>query len=428
MLAIAGVAAAAVVLFAVPLAVVLQRTYRDEELLRLQRDTIAATRQINLGPGGRDPLDLPATTDVLAVYDAAGRRVAGRGPARADALVRVAMRTSRPADRGDGELVVAVPILVRERLAGAVRAQRSDAAVVHDARQAALALAGLAAAVVALAVLAALVLGRRLAQPLERLAGAARRLGEGDFSVRAPRAGVAEVDAVAAALDGTAQRLDDLVSRERAFSADASHQLRTPLAALRLELEAMELRGDAAPELPGALGQVDRLQTTVDTLLAVARDAPRRERTADLAAVADALAARWREPLAAEGRPLHVEIVDPSAGSPARPVARASPDVLGEVLDVLVGNAHRHGAGEVSVTVRPTLGSLAIDVADEGPGFAGDPADAFRRRAPTAGDGHGIGLALARSLVDAEGGRLVVTRAAPHPVLTVLLPSGKPAP
>src|SRR4051812_20561579 len=115
-----------------------------------------------------------------------------------------------------------------------------------------------------------LVLGRRLAVPLERLARAARRLGQGDFASRAPRGGVAEADEIAAALDDTARRLGDLVARERAFSAGASHQLRTPLAALRIELEALELRSEAPPELARALAQVERLQTTIDTLLAVA--------------------------------------------------------------------------------------------------------------------------------------------------------------
>jgi signal transduction histidine kinase len=85
----------------------------------------------------------------------------------------------------------------------------------------------------------------------------------------------------------------------------------------------------------------------------------------------------------------------------------------------LVENALQHGAGPVAITVREAGDALAVDVADAGPGFAGDPDAAFARRE---GDGHGIGLALARSLVQAEGGRLLVTRAAPEPVLTLLLP------
>ncbi|MBA2516590.1 MAG: hypothetical protein H0V22_04640, partial [Solirubrobacterales bacterium] len=67
--AIAAVATLAVVLFAVPLGLVLQRAYRDEELLRLQRDTVAATREIDVAPASRDPIELPASADELAVYD-----------------------------------------------------------------------------------------------------------------------------------------------------------------------------------------------------------------------------------------------------------------------------------------------------------------------------------------------------------------------
>ena len=64
------------------------------------------------------------------------------------------------------------------------------------------------------------------------------RLGDGDFSVRAGRSGIGELDLAAAALDGTAERLGGLVERERAFSADASHQLRTPVTALQVHLDA----------------------------------------------------------------------------------------------------------------------------------------------------------------------------------------------
>jgi signal transduction histidine kinase len=281
-----------------------------------------------------------------------------------------------------------------------------------------LALAGLAAVLMVGAALAALLLGRRLARPLERLAVTARRLGEGDFSVRAEPAAIPEVDAVAAALGTTARRLDDLVARERAFSADASHQLRTPLAALRIELEALELRGAGEPEIAAALAQVERLQGTIDTLLAVARDAPRRDAATDLAALVDAAEARWRGPLAAAGRPLRTLV------QAERPVTRAAGGVIAEIVDVLLDNGRRHGAGAITVTVRDAGGSLAVDVADEGEGFSGDPEAAFRRRGDGDGaaEGHGIGLALARSLAEAEGGRLAVTRAGPGPTVTLLLP------
>jgi signal transduction histidine kinase len=414
-IAIAGVATAAVLLLAVPLAIVLERSYRDEALLRLQRDTIAATRAIDLGAHARDPVELPHGSDTLAVYGSDGRRIAGGGPAAADAVVRDALRTGQATDRAaDGRLTVAVPLLSNERVAGAVRADRSDAAAVADAHQAWLTLLAAAAVIVALAAGAALVLARRLALPLERLAGAATRLGEGDFAARAPRAGVPEVDAVGEALDSTAERLDALLARERAFSADASHQLRTPLAALRIELEAIELRGGAPPELARALAQVERLQSTIDVLLAVARDDPHREARTDVAELADAAERRWHGTLAADARPLRVVV------SAADATARASRGVLEQALEVLLANAAHHGRGAVTLTVREAGASLAVDVTDEGEGFEGDPEAAFSRRAGT-GDGHGIGLALARSLVQAEGGRLLVTRASPHPRLTVLL-------
>lgn len=413
--AIAGVASLAVVLFAVPLGLVLERVYRDESVLRLQRDTVAATRAIDVTAGSRDPVELPGDPRMLTVYDAAGRRLAGRGgPPRADAVVREALARQRLADRVRGDrVIVAVPLVIDERVTGAVRAEG-----VHrgGARGTWLALIGVAAAVIALAMVAAAVLGRRLSGPLERLSAAASRLGDGDFASRAPRAGVAELDAVATALDATAVRLDDLVSRERAFSADASHQLRTPLAALRLELESLELQGEPAPELQAAIGQVDRLQETITTLLSVARDTPHTSTSCDLQVLLADVRSRWRGLLAADNRPLRV---DDATGT----IAPIAPAVLREILDVLLDNAHRHGAGPVRVTRRDVAGALAIDVGDQGPGITGDAESVFARRSGST-SGHGIGLALARSLAHAEGAQLVLTRAAPHPVFTVLLRAG----
>jgi signal transduction histidine kinase len=414
-LAILLVAAASVALFALPLAIVVRRTYRDEELLRLQRDTVAATRQIDLAARS-DPIELPRTSDRLAVYGASGRRLAGVGPARADDLVRAAIRTGKTADDQRGnQLLTAVPLLVREQVKGAVRAARSADAAASRTRRVWWQLVGLAAAVLLVAGAAAVAIGARMARPLERLAGAARRMGEGEFTARAPRSGIPELDAVGAALDATAQRLDELVSRERAFTADASHQLRTPLAALRLELEAMELRGDSSPELVAALREVERLQTTIDTLLAVARDAPRDGApSTDLRAIVEELEEVWRGELAARARPLRIA----TQGTP--PVARASPTVVREILDVLLSNACTHGGGQVTVTMRETGDWIAVDVSDEGAGVI-DAEGIFGRRSGS-GDGHGIGLALARSLAHAEGGLLTLQSTGPDPTFTLILP------
>lgn len=416
-IAITGVAAAAVLLLALPLAMVLRNNYRDDELLRLQRDTAAATRQVDISNGFDDPIELPASDDELSVYDATGNRVAGAGPARGDAVTTKAIESGRIADAsGGGRFTVAVPLLVHERVAGALRAVRSDDSVADSTERAWLALGGLALGIVALAAGAALVLGRRLAHPLEELAVSARRLGEGDFAVRAPRSNLPEADEVGEALGATAERLGELLARERAFSADASHQLRTPLAALRLELEAMQMRG-TPPEIEQALRQVDRLESTIETLTSVARDPQRAPGRTELRGLLRQAEERWHGPLAAEGRPLRVN----EAGGLA---ARGSPGVLEEIIEVLLDNAHRHGAGTVTLSAREAPnGSVAIEVADEGRGLDGDPEQAFARGSGSgSSDGHGIGLHLARSLASAEGGRMVVSRAGPEPVFTLLLP------
>jgi signal transduction histidine kinase len=417
-ISIAGVAAIAVVLLAVPLGIVLEHSYRDEDLVRLQRDTIAATRQIDVSAQPGDPVELPATASAVTVYDRAGRRVAGHGPVIAPALVDIVFRTGRPSDSsGHDRLTVAVPLLTGERLTGVVLAERSDQAADRDALGAWFVLAAAALAIIAAATGAAVLLARRLANPMERLAVTAQRLGDGDFATRATLAGIDELDAVGSALNSTAARLDQMVTRERAFTTDASHQLRTPLQALRIELEAAELRGDAAPEIHAALTQVDRLQTTIETLLNVARDAPRSRSSIRMAEVLEDVTTRWHGPLAAQGRPLRTVV------EPADITVRASKHVVAEILDVLIDNAREHGRGAITISIR-CLGTFAsIDVSDEGAGFVIAPEEALKRRSAGAA-GHGIGLALAQSLAQAEAGRIVITPGEHGPTVSLRLPAG----
>lgn len=413
-LAIAGVAAAAVTLFALPLAVVLDRSYRDEELLRLQRDTVAATRSIDLSRGVTDHIELPGFDGQIGIYTTGGVRVAGAGPRVVDPTTGSALRNLKPTGSAvAGQLVVAVPLLHSERITGAVRAQRSQATVSGRSHRAWLALAGLGVAVVALAVIAALALGRRLGRPLDTLAAAARRVGEGDFAARAAPTGIPEIDEVGSALNTSSGHVGELVSRERAFTADASHQLRTPLAALRLELESGALSSsEPSATVTAALAQVDRLQSTIETLLAVARNTPAGEQKTDLGQALRTLEARWHGLLAAEGRPLH------AVAEVEHPIAAISSAVLAEITEVLMGNAHTHGAGAVSVVVRRAGDAYAVDISDQGPGFGANVDEAFERGT---GDGHGIGLALARSLAHAQGARLQITRAGPRPTVSLLI-------
>jgi signal transduction histidine kinase len=338
-----------------------------------------------------------------------------------------AFRTRAPAGRAvDGQLVVAVPLFRGELISGAVRGQRTEQPVSTRTHRVWLELAALAAAVVALTVLAALALGSRLARPLESLAAVARRVGHGDFATRAQRSRVPEIDAVSEALNAGSERIGELVAREREFSANASHQLRTPLAALRLELEAALLSGasgaDQRAAIAAALEQAERLGTTIDTLLAHARARGGPTGSVDMRRTVGELEERWHGRLAEAGRPLRVDV------TARNPIARMSPAVLDEVAEILVQNAFEHGAGRVDLSVRDAGGKLALDVSDQGAGFKADPETAFARGAGS-GSGEGIGLALARSLAHAEGGMLSVTRAGPHPTLTLLLsPSAEPDP
>ena len=267
---------------------------------------------------------------------------------------------------------------------------------------------GLAALVAVIAALAGLLLSRHLTRPVQRLRDAAVRLGDGDFTVTPPVSGVAELDAAASALSTTAHRLGALVERERAFTADASHQLLTPLTSLRLALEGEVAtpRADPLLALNEALADVDRLEATLTDLLALARDTAVDRAPADLTLLLHDREPIWRSGLAPSGRKLSVNVDEDT------PRVQVSSAALSAVLDVLVENAVQHGSGAVAVEAVPArAGGARIVISDEGH-VRGDPELMFERHSSRAA-GHGIGLALARSLVQAEGASLRLARSDP---------------
>lgn len=407
----------AISLFGVPLAAGVAHYYTADQRSELTRFATEATVNVNparLNGRGAAVLLLTEPGVKLSVYNRAGRRMGGHGPATADAAVRTALHGA-PADGQDGsDLVVTVPVADDEHVVGAIRAAAGKAFVFRRVVRTWLVMLVVACAAVLITALLARRQARRLARPLEEMSAIAGRLGDGDFTVRVRPSGIPEIDSTGASLSTTAERLGDLLARERAFSADASHQLRTPLTGLRLRLEGM-LDAPGRPrdeEITKAMTEADRLQRTIDDLLALARDAPRHEEALDLAGLLEETREIWHTCLAKEGRPLRIRV------APDLPVTRASPAAVRQILHVLLDNAGRHGAGTVTVNVRDAGDALAIDVGDEGPGIE-RPDELFRRRAATAG--HGIGLAMARSLAEAEGGRLRLTRPKP-PTFTLLLP------
>ena len=419
LVAIVSVTTVAVVLFAVPLAFTLSDLYREEEVIRLQRAAAELSENVPTSfPQPSDPVEFPkADGRVVALYDRAGDRVAGRGPIVGDAIVKRALRGDVSDTRIADTLVVGTPVTRGERVVGALRVEGSISAVTSRTWNSVLVMTGFGALVVAISAAIATWQARRLAQPVGRLARDAVRLGEGDFTIDSHKSGVPELDALSHALTTTATRLDEMLIRERRFSEDASHQLRTPLAGLRLTLEAAQIDAKTDPNsaFAAALTQVDRLERTIEDLLALAREQPAARTPLDVRPMLTSLDDDWHGRLAVAGRPFRVMS---DRDIPPVPV---SDRALRQILDVLVDNAWHHGAGEIGVRARHTTGGMVIDVTDEGPGITGAPDSVFHRRAPGATH-HGIGLALARSLAEAEGLRLTLVEPGPKPVFSIFLP------
>lgn len=411
----------AIALFGVPLAGGVLKYAKSNERTRLLLGADAAAAAVSADVlRGKMPTDLRDPNDGthLAVYVDRGLRILGTGPDGGDPAVYAALHGEISNKDLNGELIVAVPVTHDADVIGAVRAASPVMAVYREVALVWLGMLGLGGLAIGMVWLVARRQARRLARPLEELSEAARRLGQGDFSVRTTPAAIPEIDSVGSALNSTAGRLDDMLARERSFSADASHQLRTPLTGLRLRLEAALTHPDQdlRHAITDGIAAADRLEQTIEELLALARDTRSSNTTPlDLPVLLDEIEAGWHDRLAAQDRALHVA-VDPLA-----PVSLASTAAVRQVLTVLLDNAATHGSGTVSVAVRNAADALAIDVSDEGTGITAAEPELFTRRSRLA-DGHGIGLALARSLAEAEGGRLRLTQPAP-PTFTLLVPA-----
>ncbi|CRK59768.1 putative two-component system sensor kinase [Alloactinosynnema sp. L-07] len=282
------------------------------------------------------------------------------------------------------------------------------------------------AALVALVVVATVAIGtgvatvtaRRLARPLRHVAARATRLGAGDFRLDRTRYDLHELDLVAESLDASATALAELVQRERDLVSDVSHQLRSRLTALQLRLETLAAAPDeeTAAEAGAALEQAERLADVLDELLAAAREARAvAAEPVDLTVQLTAIADEWREPLRSEGRSLRLRLQ-------ADLLAKATPARLRETIGVLLDNALRHGGGTVTLSARPgDAATVVVEVTDTGVGVPDELVPHIFDRGVSGAGSTGLGLALARALVDSDGGRLELSTARPA-TFTVFLP------
>ena len=261
-------------------------------------------------------------------------------------------------------------------------------------------------------------LSRRLSAPLIYLAAQAEQIGAGMVRARVKPSGIEEIDLVQDELARTAERMAGRLAAERHFSADASHQLRTPLTALSMRLEEIEMiaeQDEVREEASSCLEQVERLTTVVTDLLDTSKRTSGHTEAIHVVEIFNTAREEWESAFTQAGRTL--TFTDESGASVLADAAK-----LGQVLATLIENSLRYGAGETRVVARksPTKRGVMIDVSDEGEGVSEELAPEIFDYGVSGHGSSGIGLGLAHDLTEAMGGRLELTQAAP-PVFTVSL-------
>jgi signal transduction histidine kinase len=248
---------------------------------------------------------------------------------------------------------------------------------------------------------------RQIGRPLADLASAAQALGSGQTHVAAPVSGPADVRRASSAFNAMAERLGRQLDRQRQMLWALSHDLRTPITAIRLRAELVE--DEAARQR--LLASVDEMERLTEQALALARAGASEEARVkvDLAEIARTLCGELQD----MGVDVHAE-----AGAPV--IAECRPSEIARALRNLAENAAKHGGGGVMRVSRGESGEAIVEVLDEGPGVANEQLDKltapfFRADdARTQGNGAGLGLAIAQAIAEAHGGRLVLANRVPR--------------
>jgi signal transduction histidine kinase len=346
--------------------------------------------------------------DRVAVYDAAGREIASAGGPlgpgqRQPGPASVASRVRLSGDR----LVATEPVIADSGASaiGTVALSRSTEPLEHRVAVLWTLIAAVSAGGLLVAAMVAAGLARWASRPLTVLADAARQLGGGDLDTRAQvSSGPPEVRRLSVTFNAMAARLQAVVHGHQSMMAEVSHQVRTPLAALRLRLDLLAEDADesSAADLTGAQEEVARLSRLVNGMLAVARAEnviPAGVRISVDTVVRDRAAA-WRPAVEERGATLST-----AGGEPVS--AQAGEGHLEQILDNLLANALDAvpPGGTIQVEAAVAGGRARVMVTDDGPGMNEQQKQtAFRRFATSKPGGTGLGLAIVDRLAVTNGG------------------------
>ncbi|WP_420139667.1 sensor histidine kinase [Sphingomonas sp.] len=261
----------------------------------------------------------------------------------------------------------------------------------------------------------------RIARPLRNLTRAAIRFqGRGD-PISVPSRGPSDVAQAIEAFNAMGQRMTRLLDEKDHMLGAIGHDLRTPLASLRIRIETME----PAEERDAAIAKVMEMTAMLEDILVLARTGRAREsaRDVDLTALAEAVVEEYRE----MGQPV-------TLGPSTRQVASVQPDLVRRALRNLIDNAVKY-AGGAAVTVEAADGGILLSVADTGPGIPAEARDRVMRPFQRLEDsrnrdtgGAGLGLAIATSVAESHGGRLILADNHPKGLkASIRLPTTRPA-